>query len=74
MLLMLTLLFDISPPYTITISVLYLLSLNLPNFLNGIIRLPFMELSIIIFRDININGCAGWPGSILMAKGNHFRC
>ena len=28
------------------------LTLNLLNFLNGIIHLPFLELSIIIFRDI----------------------
>ena len=30
-------------------------SLNLLNFLNGVIHLPFLELSIIIFRDIKIS-------------------
>ena len=29
-----------------------MLTLNLLNFLNGIIHFPFLELSIIIFRDI----------------------
>ena len=28
------------------------LTLNLPNFLNGIIHLTFLALSIIIFRDV----------------------
>ena len=56
--------------------------LNLLNFLNGIIHLPFLELSIIIFRDIKmrtwkwsansiepgrLHGRAGWPGYILLA-------
>ena len=31
-----------------------LLTLNLLNFLNGLIHLPFLELSIIIFREIKI--------------------
>ena len=30
------------------------LTLNLLNFLNGIIQLPFLDLSIIIFRDIKM--------------------
>ena len=30
------------------------LTLTMPSFLNGIIHLPFMELSIIIFRDIKM--------------------
>ena len=30
------------------------LTLTLPNFLYGIIHLPFLELSIIIFRDVKI--------------------
>ena len=57
-----------------------------PNFLYGIINFPFMELSIIIYRDIKLktlvsqqyrawsDGRAGWPGSILVAKDIHFQC
>ena len=32
----------------------YLLTLNLVNFLNGIVHLPFLELSIINFGDIKL--------------------
>ena len=31
-----------------------MLTLTMPNFLNGIISLPFLALSIIIFRDIKM--------------------
>ena len=45
---------------------------NLINFFNGINQLPSFELSNIILRDQNLKvlsqrGCAGWPGSILVA-------
>ena len=33
---------------------LTLLTINVPNFLNGIIHFPFLTLSIIIFRDIKM--------------------
>ena len=62
----------------------------MPKFLNEIIRLPFMEVSIIIFlyQDENLklvnqqyrawsdctDVCAFWPDSIRVAKANHFRC
>ena len=52
--------------------------------------LHFLALSIIIFRDIKmrtwilpanstkslvrLHGSAGWPGSVLVAKTNHFWC
>ena len=35
-------------------DILHFLTLTMPNFLNGIIHLPFMELSIIILRDIKM--------------------
>ena len=56
------------------------LTFNLLNFFNRIIHIPFLELSIIILRvsrwKLEVGqprGRAGWPGSILMAKANHFR-
>ena len=58
--------------------------LNFLNFLNEIIHLPCKELSIITFRDTKMRtwswsanslepGCADWPGSIQVAKTNHFQ-
>ena len=49
-----------------------LLTLTMPNFINGIIHLTLLELSIIILgisrRKLGKKswtvGCAGWPGSI----------
>ena len=57
------------------------LTLSMLNFLNGIIHLPFLALSIIILRDIKMRTwslsansiehgqtaewCAGWPGSAI---------
>ena len=32
----------------------FTLTLNLVNFLNGLVHIPFLELSIINFRDINM--------------------
>ena len=64
------------------------LTLNLPIFLNGIIHLPFWELSIIILGIsrlelevgqptvqslVRLYGCEDCPDSILVAKTNHFR-
>ena len=56
------------------------LTLCLLNFLNGIIHHPFSELSIIIFLVISRwelkfgqFRIAGWSGSILVVKANHFR-
>ena len=59
---------------------------NLLYFLNGIIYLPFLELPIIIFREVKmrpfevgqstikslvrLHRCAGWPGCKLVAKAN----
>ena len=55
------------------------------QFLNGLVRLPFLELSIVHFGEIKVrirswpansvdlvrlHGCAGWPGSTLVAKAN----
>ena len=37
-----------------TYKIVIKLALTMPNFLNGIIHLPFIELSIIIFRDIKM--------------------
>ena len=63
------------------------LTLNLPNFLNGIIHLPSLALSIFILgisrrklevglptvsNLVRLHGCAGWPGNILVAKTDHF--
>ena len=55
------------------------------EFLNGIIHLTFLALSVIILRDIKmkvvqptvqslvrLHRCAGWPKSILVAGANHF--
>ena len=39
-----------------------LLTLTLLNFLNGIIQLPFLELSIIIFKDIKMRTWS-WPAN-----------
>ena len=62
------------------------LTINLLNFLNGKIHFPFLELSIIIFRDIKVTsqqansiepgqteGMCRLPGSKLVAKANHFQ-
>ena len=64
------------------------LTLNLLNYLNGILHLKFLELSIVIFKDIKIttwnwsatvqslirlHESVGWPGSILVAKVNQFQ-
>ena len=38
-----------------------LLNLTMPNFLNGIIHLQFLALSIINFRDIKMKTCVGQP-------------
>ena len=55
---------------------------NLLNYLNGIIYLTFLELSIIIFRDIDVSANSigprqtsqMWLGSIqVVAKTNNFR-
>ena len=40
--------------FPVTISLSHILTLTMPNFLNGIIHLPFLALSIIIFRDIKM--------------------
>ena len=49
--------------FTFMISVLLTLT-NLLNFLNGIIHLTFLELSIVIFRDINMRTCSWSSNSI----------
>ena len=70
-------------------SILELTLINLVNFLNGIIHLLCLEMSIINFRDIKmrtcrlsqqivqslvrLHRCTGWPGSILVAKADYFR-
>ena len=41
-----------------------LLTLTMPNFLNGTIHLTFLALSIIIFRDIKIKTCIWSANSI----------
>ena len=51
-----------------------LLTLIIPDFLNGIIHLTFLAPFIVILRiwrwsaNSILHGCAGWPGSILVAK------
>ena len=44
------------------------LTLTMPNFLNGIIRLPILELSIIIFRGIKMRTWSWWANSIELGK------
>ena len=48
------------------------ITLTMPNFINGIIHLPFLALSIIIFRDIKMRTLSWSANSILVAKANHF--
>ena len=61
-------------------------TINLVNYLNELVHLPFLELSIINFGDNqdknssqqyrSWSNCilisADWPGSILVAKVNYF--
>ena len=72
---------------SLTRKLSHLYTLNLLYFLYGTIYLPFLELSIISFREgenLKVgqptvyrldrkHGCADWFGSILVAKANHFR-
>ena len=66
-------------------DLIYSLTLNLPSFLNGIIHLPFLALSVIILYIgiwlgqptvkslVRLHGCADLSDSILVANANHFR-